>query len=107
MFSGFGEFCFDLGFFELVVFVGFVLCCWFFPASVQYTSYGTFFHVKSVFPIQLPKASRTSVQGGKDPPVAAQPKASGLPMRKTLEGHVEHAFTLTSVEESLSNSPQR
>lgn len=72
------------GFWGWLILVGFVLFCWFFPGSVHYTSHAAFFHVKSVFPIQMPKASRTSVQGCKDPPVAAQPKASGLPMRFTI-----------------------
>lgn len=74
------------GFWGWLFLVGFVLFCSFFPASVQYISHVAFFHVKSVFPIQMPKASRTSVQGCKDPPVAAQPKAFGLSMRPWVGG---------------------
>lgn len=76
LFSGFGGVYFVLGFFRFVglwglVLFGFVV---FFLASVLclHPSHAAFFHVKSVFPIQMPKASRTSVQGCKNPPVAAQ-----------------------------------
>lgn len=63
-----------------------------------------------LFPIQMPKASRTGVQGCNHPPVAAQAisaKGFRASHEEDLGGLHRTCFHLDFIEESLGNSPQR